>query len=579
MSIFNYPLKNTLSLLTLASVLAGCAAFPDDYERDIGVPQIVEQYEDEWSHHPALRYVPSSSGAHIDRYFSLPEEVARQRIFIDLSYDVDATTGDLINALRSQGYNIVSQLNESQVANLALRHFSGELGDFVDKLSQYQNIAYEYRNGVLFILEANRYSVSLPQHEELLLQVAASLAEMGVTDVRTDILTGMVSFSAKPDVSGYATEYLKRVAENSAMVRLQVAVVTVGLNRGLSRGLDWSSIIAKAGTKGMRPADTGDAAGGEGAAAYALGQAASFLGSSGFAYAFNSNSFSLSAVVKALSEYGTARTEQNVELGTVSGMPVRISSGNDIPYVKSIGSATASGGSTSGSTDTEIVRSGLEIKITPNFDSFDKSIVTTVNVNMSSLVGFRELSAGTNLGTLSQPEMQNLEFDNVGRLRAGETIIIGGITYDQLSDSYNNLPYLERVAVGSKTQKVEKNAIYIVIRPTVTVFSRHAEALNAELAARQKEQGKAGRAAAYVPEEKVTLRPTLSLDPKPQVSPVKRPLPKIVAPKGSDSIRIDADELTSSQAHRGRGSEPRRHDVVDPQWHALLSPLPPPFID
>lgn len=458
--------------VALLSALTGCAAFPDDYEEEVGVPNIVKEYQDSWSHEKAIEYVPSTSGASIQRYFTLPSNVANQRVALDLNLGADAKVGDLIYTLQSQGYPIVSRLKESENDVLEITRFNGTLGQFVDRLSQIQNIAYEYRNDTLFIVEANRYSVSLPQHEELLLQVAASLMQMGAFDVRTDILAGMVHFEAKPDISDYVTEYLDRIAQNSAMVRLQVAVVTVGLNRDLSRGLDWSQIMAKTGTRDMRPVDTGGDS-------YLLGQALSFAGGTGggVAYAFNSNRFSLSAIVRALSEFGNARTEQNVVLGTVSGMPVRISSGNEIPYIKKIGSSTASGGSISGSTDTEIVKSGLELKITPNFDSSDTSVVTTVEVNMSSLVGFRELSAGNALGTLSQPEMQNLEFENVGRLRAGETIVIGGITYDQMSDNYTNLPGLERMPTGSRSRHIEKNAIYIVIRPTVIVFTQNAQEL------------------------------------------------------------------------------------------------------
>lgn len=478
-----------LFLSTLvAGILSGCASFPEDYQDEIGVPDIVDQYADSWSHEVPLKYVQSASGASISKYFTLPEDVANKDVEIRFNYGVPVTVRDLINALRAQGYKVVSRLGQTEDEELIVRNFSGSLGEFVEELSHSQNIAYEYRNGVLFVLEANRYSVSLPQHEELLNQVAASLTEMGATDVRTDLLAGMVHFEAKPDISDYVTEYLDRIAQNSAMVKLQIAVVTVGLNRDLNLGLDWAQIMATSGTKELRPGVAGRSAaeGNSSTGDYAFGQALSFAGSSGLSYVFNSNTFSLSAAVRALSTYGNARTEQNVVLGTVSGMPVRISSGNDIPYVKSIGSTTASGGSTSGSTQTEIIRSGLDLEVVPNFDSSDNSVVTTVNVKMSSLVGFRELSAGANLGTLSQPEMQNLEFENVGRLQAGETIVIGGITYDQLANNYNNLPGMERMPTGSKAEKINKNAIYIVVRPTVVIFSREADRLNAELA--QKEE-------------------------------------------------------------------------------------------
>jgi type II secretory pathway component GspD/PulD (secretin) len=98
-------------------------------------------------------------------------------------------------------------------------------------------------------------------------------------------------------------------------------------------------------------------------------------------------------------------------------------------------------------------------------------------------VGFRELSAGNSLGTMSQPQMRNLKFTNLGRLRVGGTLIVGGITYDQVSDSYNSLPGAERLPIGSKSSKTEKSSVYIVVRPTVVIFSPDAKKLNAELEA------------------------------------------------------------------------------------------------
>lgn len=472
--------KIALSLVT-AGVISGCTSFPKGFEDEIGVPDIVQQYADAWAHEAPITYVQSASGASVSKYFTLPDDVADRKVNIDFSYNAPIKVNDLITALRAQGFKVVSRLGAAQDEDLILRQFKGTLGEFVEEISHTQNIAYEYRNGTLFILEASRYSVSLPQHEELLNQVAGSLTEMGALEVRTDLLAGMVHFEAKPDISDYVTEYLDRIAQNSAMVKLQVAVVTVGLNRDVSLGMDWQQAQARTGTKGQTPAALGGAD-------YILGQAANFSGASGIGYIFNSNRLSLSTVLRALSTYGDARTEQNVVMGTVSGMPVRISSGNDIPYVKSIGSTTASGGSTSGSTQTEIIRSGLELEVIPNFDSADKAIVTTIKVNMSSLVGFRELSAGNNLGTLSQPEMQNLEFENVGKLQAGDTIVVGGITYDQLTNNYTSLPGMERMPIGSKAEKTNKNAIYIVVRPTVVIFSREADRLNAEMAQKNFEE-------------------------------------------------------------------------------------------
>lgn len=544
----------TLSLI-IAGILSGCTSFPSDYEKEVGLPDIAEQMNDAWSSSPAIRYVDSSAGVTVRKYFELPSRVANRQLTFQFDLNGSFTVEDLNNLLLAQGYKVVSRL-EDQDEPLKVKSFKGTLGDFLNTLAQVQNIAYEYRNGVLFITEASRYSVTLPQYPELLDQVAISLEEMGATDVRTDLLAGMVYYSAKPDISDYVQEHLDRISKNSAMVQLQIAVVTVGLNRGINQGFDWNSFGIQRGSRDFRPGVTGgvintDKKGNQGnnsneggglsevaQSAAAIGSALTFSGGSGLGYVFNNDSFSLTAALKMLSNYGNARTEQNVVLGTISGMPVKISSGNDIPYVKSIGSSTSSGGSTSGSTNTEIIRSGLELEVVPNFDALDQSVVTAVKVNMSSLVAMRELSAGNNLGTLSQPEMQNLEFENIGRLRAGETVVVGGITYDQMSNNYTGLPGMEKLPLGSKTSTTTKHAMYIVIRPTVVVFTQDASKLNQSF----KEKGQLPAIPALPKESTPSVQ--WNMKPLGEVKPPKAPEPEITLKMSKEK----EDEATRKQA-------------------------------
>ena len=63
-------------------------------------------------------------------------------------------------------------------------------------------------------------------------------------------------------------------------------------------------------------------------------------------------------------------------------------------------------------------------------------------------------------------------------MRAGETIVVGGITYDQLSNNFTNLPGFEKLPTGSKASTTTKHAIYIVVRPTVVIFTKNAAELN-----------------------------------------------------------------------------------------------------
>lgn len=503
-------MKKLVVSLIAAGVLAGCASFPDNYDKPTTVNDITNELRDGWASTPAISFIKSYTGSVKRMHQDIPAADANKQVTLEFSKMANVTLGDVLFALRAKGVRVVSRLSdESKALPWMLYNYNGTLGELITEITDVNNLGYEYRRGTVYLVESNQYTAAMPQHKEFLEHVETALKAMGATEIRPDMQAGMMHYSAKPDVADRLEDYLDQVSKNSAMVKLQVAVLTVGMNRDYNLGLDWTKLMAQYGSKDMRPSlnpQLGDATTGAGGTAGAgagagggtgsgnvaadtakavakIGSLVSMVGGDGVGLRFASDAFSLTAAIKALSTYGNARTEQNVVLGTLSGVPVKISSGNDIPYVKSIGATTASGGATQGSSQTEIIKSGLKLEVTPYFDASDLTVMTDVKVDLSSLVGFRELSAGQNLGTLSQPEMQNLEFENSSRTLVGQTDVLGGITYDQISNNYTNLPGMEKAATGSKAEKTTRNAMYIVVRPTVVIFTPKAEELRMQAAA------------------------------------------------------------------------------------------------
>lgn len=484
-------MKKLLIPLLLATLFAGCSSFPTSYSAAKHDVEVLREATESWSNAPAITYIKSTAGVLITQHTELAEDLAQKKINFEFTPGVELSIDDFAQALRAQGIKVSIRLPKTKIKDLGFKKFKGNLGDLLESVAQMHNIAFESRKGVLIFIEASRFSVALPQHKALLDSVAESLKERGATAVRADLQAGLIYYDAKPDMVSQLQDYLTVIGKNSAMVSLQVAVITVEVKRDMSLGLDWAKMGGALGASAVAPG-------------LIKGQALSFLGGDGFGYKFASGSFSLTGALKAFSTYGDARTDQNVTLGTLSGLPVKISSGSEIPYVKSVGASTTAGGATSASAQTETVVSGLTLEVTPQFDASDKSVVTQIKVNLASLIAMRDLSAGMALGTLTQPEMQKLTFENVGRLTAGETLIVGGITYDKNSTDFQSLPGLEKLQAGGKTESRKKQAIYIVVRPTVLMFTPDADRLNAELA-RDKTMAMSGRATKPLTEEIVAV--------------------------------------------------------------------------
>jgi type II secretory pathway component GspD/PulD (secretin) len=130
--------------------------------------------------------------------------------------------------------------------------------------------------------------------------------------------------------------------------------------------------------------------------------------------------------------------------------------------------------STSGA-NTTTVETGFNIEIVPFYDAEDNLVTVELDLEMKSLVGFKELNAGEQLGTLTRPQIQDQSIKNIARMEAGETALIGGLVYESASDNRTGLAGFEHIPMGSKSQRNSYNALFILMRPTVVVYGPRSE--------------------------------------------------------------------------------------------------------
>ena len=192
---------------------------------------------------------------------------------------------------------------------------------------------------------------------------------------------------------------------------------------------------------------------------------------SGLTAAFFSQRFSLTGMVDFLENYGTTTTNQNLMLKTVGGNEVKFKSVTQIPYVSGVTvSGTTSGGSTSnlGGTSTSTASDGIEVKMTPTFDDDTQTVTVKMNLSIKAVVAFNQLSAGNQIGSLTQPTTADHSFNDVLKLRPGQTVVVGGMTYDNIADN-RGLPLFLNAnsSLAHKSLTVNKQTMFIVVRPTV----------------------------------------------------------------------------------------------------------------
>lgn len=452
--------SGALLAVSVAMAISGCASFPNQYDDLPSTHQLGADMEESWSSVPAFQSTPGETGFSIQEVFDIPEHVGKT----DLTYSLtsDATLRDLIFGLESIGLS-ASASDESLDQLLKVRSFKGDIYKLSQMIGVTHNLVMEYRSGVLVFNDKPRYTVTVPQNKDLVERLVTQMGGIGATDVQGDVDTGVITYIADPRTNEFISQYLQRAARNAAMVKLQVAVIDVRLNKDQANGFDWSELSLRTLT-GDEPAvalfNTGVGQ---------LGLVGNLSGS-GASWLVTGKNFSLSGALRALSRYGTARTDQDIVLSTLSGSSVKIYSGTSIPYVDNIGTVSNDRNSLQ-SVQTASFQSGLTVDVLPYFDIDAGMVTTQIEVDLSSLVAFRELNAGDGLGTISQPEIQETNFANITRLSPGETAILGGISYDQVDENYTSLSGLEKRRAGSKSVSTSRHALFIMIRPTVVTFS------------------------------------------------------------------------------------------------------------
>jgi hypothetical protein len=479
--------------------------------------------------------------------FSVPKEIRSKQIRLEL--EAGATVKDLVAVMGNLGYSIILADEEAGDKPFYLPHFSGNVGGLLSAVGRATNVWFTWNDGTIVVSSSEKISLTLPQEESLGGKVSEGLKAMGLENVATSWEAGMVTLTVTPAELSKVRAFLQRMTANAALVSLQVAIISVQMNQDAKQGVDWSKLQLAVGRdyaatglqnmEGFKPVagnsgftsgtnngvqngvntgtnngtntgtnvGTGTGTGtGTTPLATATSQALTAVGlmGGGLKGVLTNSAFSFTGLYDFLQTYGATDTKQNVVLKTVAGTTVELKSLTQTPYVESI-SVTSTGTSgngnnnnngTMGSAKTAKADDGLTLKMTPSYDSAANTVTVKLDLALKAVLGFNNLSAGNQIGQLSQPTTAERSFNDVLRVRPGQTVVVGGITYETLGRT-GSAPIA--ASAGSmwehKGLVVNRNSMFIVVRPTVVSLGQVSEAESLELFAPGQMEPEAEKAA------------------------------------------------------------------------------------
>ncbi|KJS38097.1 MAG: hypothetical protein VR70_10920 [Rhodospirillaceae bacterium BRH_c57] len=427
----------------------------------------------------AWNRIPSVSEIEIPRDALAPHpvvpplsgEISNARI--DLTLVPQATLEHLAFALDSSGILVSFDGEDEGLRDIRVPFLShsGDLFSLAERLEASANVTLAHSpGGGVMLTRSTQWAFRIPiQNKELMEALSGDIQSLGATDVQISPRVGEIVYKVSPrtqrDVIG---PFLTKARSNLAAVTLQVAVMTVTSTAKKERGIDWSSVDVQAVSKervaGMDSSASDAIPGLVGRAAKAGLAGIAGSGTLGVGGAV----IGIAGAVKWMDSMGLAKSRQSVELTTISGVPVQMRNGNSIPYVSSVGISTNTGtNNTLGEAQTATAEDGLTVDLNPQYDDLSGLVTLDVDIKANK-VELVELSAGQQLGTITQPKSQDHEITSNVPMRAGDVAVIDGTRVTTLQDGASG-PLSGLIAPHELTNG-QSMSLFILVRPTVVRF-------------------------------------------------------------------------------------------------------------
>lgn len=508
--------------LLVAIALTGCAELKPMKNtkaphNELDAVKSATEYSKDWEAAPI--FSEGKASIVIIAPTEVPESIRSKQISLKL--EPDATVKDVVAILGNLGIPTIISNVDAGNKQFYMPSYSGTVGGFLAAVTRATDVWFTWEGDSILVSPTEKISVSIPQESSFTEQMTKAFTALGLTG-KVDWQSGMATMTVAPSEFKQVKSYLEKATANAAIISLQLAVINVTLAQTAKQGIDWDKLTLSASNTNLRTAlpsttssststgsNTGNVVNGgannvnsnlinTGASTAAntmditaaprafantnqsVSSALDFAGSA-LQGAIFTKYFNFVGLFNFLQTYGVTEARQNVMLKTFTGNKVALKSITKIPYVSGVGVSginnTVSNNTTSGlgnnvlgSTQTANAEDGTDIEITPSFDAHANTVTLDLSVSIKSVVAFNELSAGNQIGKLTQPTTADRTFTDKVLMRPGQTAVVGGISFDNISDNRGGPLFLEAAGLKrleSQSLKVDRQTMFIVVRPTV----------------------------------------------------------------------------------------------------------------
>ncbi len=360
--------------------------------------------------------------------------------------------------------------------------FQGKLSDFLKALSMASGYFITYENDALVVKETEQFSVAVPSYPEMLKEVENSIRTLGGHSIAYDRFSAAISFSCNRNSLQDIKELCRGLRNNASLVTMRVLLLSVQLNDSSFRGIDWSQLslgykgqaLPNFGNKARWAAASNSSSSGSSGSStvYRPSGGVGVMGTSTGASLFlESSNFSFGLVSNFLDSYGSTNILQNANVEAMSGTRGLLTAVTETPYVSeiSLSSLTSQTATIAQGFKTTTAKSGVELDITPYYSKSDGSLTIALKINVLGVNRYVTLSAGSQMGIISQPETSKKTVETTLRMSPWQVAIIGGLVNEQTNYSSTGLP-LDTTLTKSYGNTKTKEELVVVVKPSIIEF-------------------------------------------------------------------------------------------------------------
>lgn len=427
------------------------------------------------------------------------QAVAQNRQIAPLPMVSPAQSVPTVNAgqdrvVLSQGNEPPSYVQPIISLNSVDMHWNGSLASFLDHITSRLNLSWSYREGVVvierYVTESFEFAafggsqdykmnltgtsgagtggaimdVAETGKVEILTTIKASIDQMIKTTQGSSVLnlsTGRITVTAQKDIMSRLRELVR--AEDASLKRqaqIQIDVYSVTSNNSDEQGVDWNLVFNRMseawGASFKSPTSLANVAAGS----VGLNIIAGIAGSTA------STEFGgTSAIVKLLNEVGGSAKVRPITMVALNRQWARKTNLNNNSYVSETTSSSSSGGTTGGQ-KTASITTGDKILVQPAILD-NGEILLKFGISLTELISLLSVSSGTgaSLSTVQTPNTSGIDDQSTVRLRAGEAMVVTGLSRKTATNNTRTLGEGVSVGVGgTQAQSFKREEFMIVVR-------------------------------------------------------------------------------------------------------------------